>query len=504
MPLRRSVKPKKKGRLQKVEEAAKAVCLQPADSPIIDGVAVDYMEDDSIGGSGSSSSLAEVGRTQREQQMEYAEKIIEDVEKKAREWCDAIMDENAQNIRMQQRTRDRVKNKINRKFRHMKLADLCHMSGNDFNAALLMAVPPGERATLLAEAKAGGLDTDDEDEEEEMPTVVKGKNPPRMVPATPKGGGRPAGGGRVTRSAIKGPRASARSSTMCHEAGFALGTPTGRTLNLGTAGIGHAYYALLIDAPCRFPSFGWLPTFRGAFRGAPELPESVIAQLHERFDPDCTVWQCLDIIFQPKIEGYTRHAEAVCAELRQNIAERSKQLREKIAPVDDAAGAPDKKKKKTNKAAAKPKAKARTKRGAAAASAGSEGGDVGEGSPVAMAISVSIKGGPYDGLVFEISVEEDGDARLVGRSTGKKASFLTLTFMFKNHGISLRRDSEVSITHGMFMNSGGVVTFMDNGSTNGTEVDGEWVKPKKAYKIFPGSELQIGQSHCTVAITWER
>lgn len=48
----------------------------------------------------------------------------------------------------------------------------------------------------------------------------------------------------------------------------------------------------------------------------------------------------------------------------------------------------------------------------------------------------------------------------------------TLWDQFKNHGISLRRDSEVSITHGMFMNSGGRVTYMDNGSTNGTEVDG--------------------------------
>lgn len=43
---------------------------------------------------------------------------------------------------------------------------------------------------------------------------------------------------------------------------------------------------------------------------------------------------------------------------------------------------------------------------------------------------------------------------------------------FKNHGISLRRDSEVSITHGMFMNSRGAVTYMDNDSTNGSEVDG--------------------------------
>lgn len=32
----------------------------------------------------------------------------------------------------------------------------------------------------------------------------------------------------------------------------------------------------------------------------------------------------------------------------------------------------------------------------------------------------------------------------------------------------------------------------------------EWVKPKKAYEIVAGSRLQIGQSSCTVAISWER
>lgn len=79
------------------------------------------------------------------------------------------MDETATNIRTQQRARDRVKKKINSKFRHMKLADLCHMSGNDFHAALLMAVPPEERAVLLAET--GGFDggEEEQDNEEDMP-----------------------------------------------------------------------------------------------------------------------------------------------------------------------------------------------------------------------------------------------------------------------------------------------------------------------------------------------
>lgn len=76
------------------------------------------------------------------------------------------MDENAENIRAQKRARDRVKNKISRKFRNEKLADLCNMSGNDLNAALLMAVPPDERSALLA---ADGAGEEEEDNEEDMP-----------------------------------------------------------------------------------------------------------------------------------------------------------------------------------------------------------------------------------------------------------------------------------------------------------------------------------------------
>lgn len=86
----------------------------------------------------------------------------------ARVWCDDIMDESATNIRTQTRARDRVKKKINSRFRHMKLADLCHMSDNDFNSALLMAVPPEERAALLAET-GGFEEEEEEDAEEEMP-----------------------------------------------------------------------------------------------------------------------------------------------------------------------------------------------------------------------------------------------------------------------------------------------------------------------------------------------
>lgn len=35
-------------------------------------------------------------------------------------------------------------------------------------------------------------------------------------------------------------------------------------------------------------------------------------------------------------------------------------------------------------------------------------------------VRVVAEGGPYDGSVFELSLEEDGEASMLGRSTGKK------------------------------------------------------------------------------------
>ena len=164
-------------------------------------------------------------------------------------------------------------------------------------------------------------------------------------------------------------------------------------------------------------------------------------------------------------QGYTRHAEAVCTELRQNIAQRSAQLRARVAPAQRKTK-PRNVKGGKPKVKAKPKAKGPGKRGAAAAKEASateaapeedeEGGDGDAAASPKRAMKVeeeevaqqqqqeqdededdeedeeeaktggtakvalSIEGGPYDGSVFEITVEEDGDARLIGRSTGKK------------------------------------------------------------------------------------
>lgn len=66
---------------------------------------------------------------------------------------------------------------------------------------------------------------------------MKGRNPPRMVPATPKGGrGGGAGGGRATRSAMKGARTSSRSAVAAEMAPVAVAqTPAGRGAGGGAA-----------------------------------------------------------------------------------------------------------------------------------------------------------------------------------------------------------------------------------------------------------------------------
>ena len=89
----------------------------------------------------------------------------------------------------------------------------------------------------------------------------------------------------------------------------------------------------------------------------------------------------------------------------------------------------------------------------------------------------------YAGKSFTIKPTEGGEACKVGRSTGKK---------FKNKGLSLSKDGEVSTTHGKFEVLDGNVYFTDLGSTNGTFVNEKPLNVGEPFPVCPGDRIHIG------------
>ena len=83
----------------------------------------------------------------------------------------------------------------------------------------------------------------------------------------------------------------------------------------------------------------------------------------------------------------------------------------------------------------------------------------------------------------------------IGRSTSKK---------FRERGISLSNDAEVSTTHGKFHihpSSGGVnskLVYTDTGSTNGTVYNGEEIEDQVPLELVDGMVLVIGNCHLLI------
>ncbi|GMH91860.1 hypothetical protein TrVE_jg14415 [Triparma verrucosa] len=114
--------------------------------------------------------------------------------------------------------------------------------------------------------------------------------------------------------------------------------------------------------------------------------------------------------------------------------------------------------------------------------------------PAIPHVSVLIESGPHTNLiaVLKPTAAKAGFA-YVGRSTGKK---------FRESGLSLHKDLEVSTTHGHFKASkDGSIYFVDTGSTNGTFVGEEQLEEGSPLLIKDGARIRCGASMMKLTLT---
>lgn len=106
-------------------------------------------------------------------------------------------------------------------------------------------------------------------------------------------------------------------------------------------------------------------------------------------------------------------------------------------------------------------------------------------------IHIDIVGGPYNGASYDLQPKSRSHAWL-GRSSSAK---------FKERGISLPQDLEVSTSHGRFEVKGGKFYYTDVASTNGTRINGEECEPNVPYELTNTSMVILaGQTAMKVTL----
>jgi len=92
--------------------------------------------------------------------------------------------------------------------------------------------------------------------------------------------------------------------------------------------------------------------------------------------------------------------------------------------------------------------------------------------------------GFYEGQKWTLHPRNGQPPLWIGRSSGRK---------FKDHGVSLSKDSEVSTSHGKIEAINGQVFYTDTGSTNGSIIQGIGrLDPEEPHQIVNEMRIQIG------------
>lgn len=122
---------------------------------------------------------------------------------------------------------------------------------------------------------------------------------------------------------------------------------------------------------------------------------------------------------------------------------------------------------------------------------GSVSGSKAKKSSKLTTVNVRIIGGHYDGTSYNLMPKARHPC-WVGRSQGRK---------FKDRGISLSKDLEISTTHGKFEVIAGKFHFTDTGSTNGSKVGETELEPDSPLLLENGTELILGQSVLRITLS---
>jgi pSer/pThr/pTyr-binding forkhead associated (FHA) protein len=101
--------------------------------------------------------------------------------------------------------------------------------------------------------------------------------------------------------------------------------------------------------------------------------------------------------------------------------------------------------------------------------------------------------GPHMGQKFrlEATTASGEDVFKIGRSTGKA---------FKEKGVSLYKDKEISTTHAKIEVRNGQIFFTDLGSTNGSSVNDKTADAQCPTRLRDGDKVSIGGSELMVQI----
>ena len=111
-----------------------------------------------------------------------------------------------------------------------------------------------------------------------------------------------------------------------------------------------------------------------------------------------------------------------------------------------------------------------------------------------LCVTLKCIDGPHLNQKFRLEpTRENGeDVFKMGRSTGK---------LFKEKGVSLYKDKEISTTHAKIELRNGQVFLIDAQSTNGTQLNGEIVEALAPTRLKDGDHIIMGSTELEVNVT---